>query len=994
MRVRPVFRLGVLAALVAGVLVGSGVRSAAADAPALTCQSVAAADTCSLQHTGATYTMTVTLVRDNRPCADNSDDNCLLTFDLLSRRLDGKGDVVDSCTPTWDERNEGQTGNDAHLWESPSIPATINCSLSWPDSADPSINIGGADGIVLAVLPVCMDDCPKDEAHQISVSNGITVNADGDAPLHDATSTSCVTDNGKCTLRAAIQTANNRGGNVEIKFNIPGGGMPIITPGLQLPDVTTDDVTIDATTQPGGWVRVDGGGHGFNGLDVRGSNATVRGLDLTGFGANSKCGGSQHRAITVYSDGATIAGDVFGLTTPTGSQTAGNAIAIGVSRAAKVTIGGTTATDTNVMAGNACGVYAVNTSGLKILGNVIGTAADGKTPLPGTQNAVWLSGTSGTQLGAATSAPGTAPGNVLVGTTTDNDVANAAVLVMPSTQNPNTGLTVAGNLVGLGRTSFYGGAPYGIALYKSVTGTTIGGSSASARNVIGGLDQVDVALLTDKVKNTTIEQNWVNLEANGTSAAGGHIGIAALGATDVTIGAPGHGNVIAMHGGKTAGIALLRDYTLGGTDYTTSGKSRITVAGNTVGLDAHGNHDTDPAHAPLGGIVDLRGNADTIGPDNTVAWNARGIDLVDTQGVAVTGNRVGTSADGTKAVPNGIGVSAQGAVSSTISGNQIADGAFGVVVQENVQTNSPHLIDVKLADKEPAKNTTIRANTFNTTGDGKQALTIPSPFPVDDNGTTTSSEDLIKQDKPKSGKWPESDGISIDVDNGSVDTLIGGTTAAAANVFGGKGHDSISLGDLDSEIAPNPTGTVIQGNFIGVTRGGKALPVRSGIAGSDTKDVTIGGLAEGAANTIANGLVGILLGKQAQQVSVLSNSIYGNSEKGINDDYRERRDGLNAPIVGSAGLAKGKLHVEVTVPTTKGSRYRVQFFANPSCKGTDEASGTRYFTGQDATFTAGKGSQRVTVDLPGKGIGKKTGVTVVLNSGGDTSAFSNCEPVG
>ena len=65
-------------------------RAVAADPPAVTCQSVNPADSCTLQHTGSNYTLTAHLTRTNRVCADDGDMDCLLTYDVLSRKLASK----------------------------------------------------------------------------------------------------------------------------------------------------------------------------------------------------------------------------------------------------------------------------------------------------------------------------------------------------------------------------------------------------------------------------------------------------------------------------------------------------------------------------------------------------------------------------------------------------------------------------------------------------------------------------------------------------------------------------------------------------------------------------------------------------------------------------------------------------------------------------------------------------------------------------------------
>jgi len=125
----------------------------------------------------------------------------------------------------------------------------------------------------------------------------------------------------QCTLRAAIELANDRGG-ARITFDIPGGGVPRIevTPGEDddagLPVITTP-TEVDGTTQPGGWVEVAGlpDGGVLPGILVEGGGdgSEVRGLVLNGFP------GGQ---IRVGANGTTIEGNRIG-TDVTGTQARG-----------------------------------------------------------------------------------------------------------------------------------------------------------------------------------------------------------------------------------------------------------------------------------------------------------------------------------------------------------------------------------------------------------------------------------------------------------------------------------------------------------------------------------------------------------------------------------------------------------------------------------------------------------------------------------------------
>ena len=88
----------------------------------------------------------------------------------------------------------------------------------------------------------------------------------------------------QCTLRAAIQLANSLGGNESISFDIPGGGVPDIAPASALPTLQAS-ITIDGTTEPGGWIQLSGASEGATspGLDVTGGPAVIRGLVIDGW---------------------------------------------------------------------------------------------------------------------------------------------------------------------------------------------------------------------------------------------------------------------------------------------------------------------------------------------------------------------------------------------------------------------------------------------------------------------------------------------------------------------------------------------------------------------------------------------------------------------------------------------------------------------------------------------------------------------------------------
>ena len=127
-------------------------------------------------------------------------------------------------------------------------------------------------------------------------TTGLLVNSTGDASDSDVTDGACNTGKTtaggapECTLRAAIEEANARAGEDAITFLISGGTAakaastgPVIRPQKKLPALKEAE-TIDATTQPGGKVELDGTNAGLTtGLSFSGTDGAVKGMIIKNF---------------------------------------------------------------------------------------------------------------------------------------------------------------------------------------------------------------------------------------------------------------------------------------------------------------------------------------------------------------------------------------------------------------------------------------------------------------------------------------------------------------------------------------------------------------------------------------------------------------------------------------------------------------------------------------------------------------------------------------
>ncbi|PAP76483.1 lipase/acyltransferase domain-containing protein [Rubrivirga marina] len=185
----------------------------------------------------------------------------------------------------------------------------------------------------------------------------------------------------QCTLRAAIELANEKAGANTIRFDLDGTAPFLIAPESALPAIT-DALTLDGLTQPGAndEVAVEIGGDATadaDGLDVRADDVTLRGLSVTGFdGWGVRVDGA---------DGVTVERMAIGYPLRSGPafRPNGAGAVLAENGAHDVTIGGTEADDQNRLYGTVA-VRGDLTDGVSVLRNEIALdpVAVGVTQVP------------------------------------------------------------------------------------------------------------------------------------------------------------------------------------------------------------------------------------------------------------------------------------------------------------------------------------------------------------------------------------------------------------------------------------------------------------------------------------------------------------------------------------------------------------------------------------------------------------------------------------
>jgi titin len=430
-------------------------------------------------------------------------------------------------------------------------------------------------------------------------------------------------DSGTGSLRQAILDANANPGPDLITFNIGGGGVQTIAPLSALPAIT-DPVTIDGTTQPGfagtPIIELDGtsAGTGYvNGLDLEGPGNTVRGLDIVGFSTNGiiigGLGGNLvvSNYVGVGTDGVTALPNGFSGVNVFGPNN---------------TIGGTAAGAGNVISGNGIGggllIQGSPASGNVVENNYIGVDSTGTLAVTNHGDGMFVD----------------APSNLIVGNIISGSSQNGIEL----TNSAGSGNIVQGNYVGTNATGTAAipNQNDGVLIQGGASNNTIGGTTATARNVISSGSGTGIEISGSSTGNL-VQGNYIGVGADGKTPTGNGFSGVFLNASSNTIGGTSVGarNVI----GATAANGI-----------TIYGGNNL-ILGNYVGVAVDG---ATPVPNRFSG-VNIFGPNNTVGGTtsgarNVVSGNASGVLIQGSpaSGNVVQGNYIGVDSNGNIAVGN------------------------------------------------------------------------------------------------------------------------------------------------------------------------------------------------------------------------------------------------------------------------------------------------------------------------------------------------------
>jgi titin len=525
-----------------------------------------------------------------------------------------------------------------------------------------------------------------------------------------------------------------------------------------------------------------------------------------------------------------------------------------------ITLNGADNVSRNLISGNqGDGIDLINnTTGTQVLGNYIGTDQTGTLAASNGGNGVGITGGSNKNAigGTVSEARNLISGN-----------QKAGVFISDAGTMNNT---VEGDYIGtdVTGTTALANAGNGVTIFDEASNNTIGGTILDSadqrtnvsRNIISGNKVFGVQIWEEApTTNNLVQGNYIGTDVSGTMA------VANLEGVGISYGASGNTVGGTLLGGAGGTIHLARNLISGNTKYGVGLFDRFTsdnmVIDNYIGTDPTGtvalpNGDGvaiyDAASSNhVGEIVkDMNG---THIYRNLISGNANsGVHLYDNDTTlnVVQANYIGTDLTGTVALPNGTGVSisggAYGNIIGTVTDNLTQD---QVLLAPNIISGNAKY-GVALYDTN-TDNNEIQGNYIGLDVTGTVALANPTGVIIY-NG---ASNNVIG-----------GTGLALDINKQTV--------FASRNYITGNTNDGVEIVGGILGLGDEPTGNMIEGNFIGLDTQGK--PLANVFFGNGANGVN---LFFNVANTVIGGTVLADVGGVLTNIS--GNYISANTLDGI-----------------------------------------------------------------------------------------------------------------
>ena len=343
------------------------------------------------------------------------------------------------------------------------------------------------------------------------------------------------------------------------------------------------------------------------------------------------------------------------------------------------------------------------------------------------------------------------------------------------------------------------------------------------------------------------------------------------------------------------------------------------------------------------GLIFLNHTGSSVRGLGVGGFKAAGVRLDGGGSHVLAANYIGADANGTVAIPNGVGV---------LVLNNSSTNTIGGVTAAEVNVISGNLkAGVRLANG--ATGNTIVGNYLGTTANGSLALA---------NGT-----------------------YGVELTTGATANTVGGTTAGSGNIIAGNASHGIRLADGTT------TGNLITGNRIGVGFNGLGLPnggdgvrAESGAGSAPAGGFTAANANFVTKNTIASNTgngVGIL--DTSRLLRLEQNGIANNGLLGIARDATAN-NGQPAPVIADAVTTATGITVTGTATGPANAQLRIEVYGNATADPSGFGEGQTFLNAVTVTTNAA-GQAPFSVDVATTSVVSATAQAVAT---GDTSSFS------
>jgi parallel beta-helix repeat protein len=447
----------------------------------------------------------------------------------------------------------------------------------------------------------------------------------------------------------------------------------------------------------------------------------------------------------------------------------------------------------------------------------------------------------------------------------------------------------------------------GVLMASGASGNYVGlgfvDNSISKRNVISG--NLESGIRISGAKDNSIKGNYVGLGSDGTRPLGNRL-------DGILVEGSSMGNVIGANADNIHD-ALEKNWIAGNGDngIRLYNASNTQIAGNWIGINI--NAEATP-NASNGILIDGKSKNNLVGlqygaPEtmrNVISGNTRsGIEIYDSSDNRISGNYLGISPDGLKAMPNldGIVVS-RGSYSNVIGLD--SNGAVGLAMGNVISGNTRN--GIWLVESSHTK--------------------------VSQNLIGVAPSGLVAIPNEHSGVW---------ISNGAHDNVIG----TGLQGFSGRVEGNVISGNLLQGVSVGGTGANnnrIAGNWIGTdTTGAVSIPnLTNGIViyGGAKKNIVGGTALEQQNNISGNHGWGVSIESNSSETSVVGNRIgwideslpiFGNSNGGIRITQSSNNQIGDGSVNGSNWISNnGSVGVQVVHESSSGNSISNNYITNHS----------------------------------------------------------------